>query len=249
MLGELIRTDMGIYIVKDDDSLGPEVAYYHTLEIPRNLSDLVVVAPVIPEGGVVIDAGACIGDHTCTYSQMVGPLGHVFAFEPHPASYQALVKNTARLNNVTAFPYALSDHWGDVELQITPNVGASFLSGETHDWPSVIVPCCTLDTQLLPILSRCDFLHLDAEGTEPAILRGAHGLIARFHPVLLIEVTDQWLKRAGSSEAELLALLRGYGYDFRRLQANPAQYDVLALPPERHFIDTPPVVVDTVASA
>jgi len=253
MPGELKRTAMGIYVLEDDDSLSKYVEHYGTLEIPANHRDLTLIARLIPEGGVVIDAGACLGDHTCTYSQIVGASGQVFAFEPHPYSYDALVKNTARLNNVMTWQYALSDHFGQLELQMTPNVGASFIAADEHVWPSVVVPCCTLDTQILPILKRCDFLHLDAEGMEPAILRGARQLIEKFYPALMVEVTDQWLQRYGSSEADLFTLLEAWGYDVTPMLGRrpfyDQQYDILAIHSQRQNIDTPPVVVDTVGTA
>lgn len=240
---------MGLYIVEDDTVLSRYVEHFGTLQLPDSLRDVGMMAPLIPEGGTVIDAGACIGDHTVLYAQLVGPQGTVYAVEPHPVTYQALVKNTAILNNVQTANVALSDAVGESTLTIAPNVGASWLGdrGEWTDFPQVTVPVTTLDA-LHDGHLHCDFIHLDAEGLEPAILRGAKRLIESCWPTLLVEVTAEWLQRAGSSEQELLHMLRQWGYQLRPLQNNTAQYDVLAFHPnrvERQIIDTLPIVSHT----
>ena len=239
---------MGHYVVEGDIALAGIVEQASSFEYPDNLADLVYVSPLIPEGGVVIDAGACIGDQTAIYSQMVGATGHVYAFEPHPASFKALHKNTARLNNVTIYPFGLSDHVDTSPLKLAPNVGACYLECApgcvdeyAGQFESITVSLQPLD-QVLPGLDRCDFIHLDAEGAEPAILRGATTLIERFRPSLMVEVTDRWLKRYGSSEAALIAQLRAWGYQLQSRKAPGDQYDVVA---SRQILDTLQLVSHT----
>jgi FkbM family methyltransferase len=223
----LVRIPMGIYVLQEDTHLSRWVEAAGTLEIPQNLAEIASFAHLIPEGGVVIDAGACLGDHTVTYSQMVGHEGHVYAFEPHPVTYKALYLNTARLTNVTTIQAALNDVEGCAQLRCDPNIGASFLTEED----AMPVSCRTLDSFLLP-MRRCDFLHLDAEGYEPRILRGGRKFLQRFRPAMVIEICDQHLRRAGSSEAELMALLHELGYDVHAVPSHiePELRDVMCLP-------------------
>lgn len=222
----VLRTPMGIYVLRDDLLLSRWIERDRMLTIPADLDQVQHVAHLIPEGAVVVEAGACLGDHTALYSQLAGWRGHVYAFEPHPVSYLALLKNTGRFRNVTTFPLALSDAPGQARLQIQPNIGASYVNRSQ----GVPVEVTTLDAHLLSRLHRCDFLHLDAEGYEPRILEGAKGLIECFHPAILTEVSDQWLLRAGSSERDYLAQLAELGYTMTRL-SGPLQheYDVLAV--------------------
>ncbi len=227
MLLEIERTPMGIYVVRGDTVLAHEILEHGTLDLPRNRANLQAVAPYIPEGGVVIEAGACIGDHTVIYSQMVGADGEVYAFEPHPASRQALLKNTERLSNVIVSPYGLSDCAQEVSLSMTPNVGASFVDGGEPSTPIRVQP---LDNLMSLYLPRIDFIHLDAEGMEAKILTGAVNLLAKFRPVLLIEVVDRWQQRYGSSSDQLFALLDQLGYDVQPLSDNTDYYDVLCRP-------------------
>ncbi len=228
---------MGHYVVKGDVSLSEYVTQLGTFEFDSNVRDLRTVAGYIPDGGVVVEAGACLGDHTGMYSRIVGALGRVYAFEPHPASYTALVANTARLSNVRTFRLGLGAGIGSTVLSMTTNLGASYLGDGPHDfageppvaWPLSPVTVTTLD-DALGALEQFDFFHLDAEGSELAILQGASRLIQRFRPAMLVEVTDTWLKRYGHSEAMLIAHLMDLRYDLVRLQPNPTQYNLLATP-------------------
>jgi FkbM family methyltransferase len=229
----LIRSALGQWLVEGDQGVSRLVGEAGHFLYESNLRDLCAVAFCIPEGGVVVDAGACIGDQTVPYAQMVGVTGLVHAFEPHPASYRALVRNTAFLTNVRTHPTALGDHFYEEPLSLTPsNIGASFL-GVSPVFDFVEVDVTTLDAALEDC-QRLDFIHLDAEGMESKILDGAKTLIAKFQPAMMIEVTDQWLRRYGSSAIALMQQLAQMGYStLVKMQPNAAQFDVVALPASR----------------
>lgn len=231
MTAGVIRTPMGVYVLEADTCLSRWIEAEGRLDIHMNLVEVREYARFIPEGGVVINAGAAVGDHAVLYSQLVGPDGRVHAIEPHPLTYDALRRNMARLSNVTTYQLALSDRESYRRITPVPNVGASYLSDD-GPYPARVF---RLDAAMLPILTRCDLLHLDAEGSEPAILVGAQGLIDRFRPVIVIEVQDGHLRRAGSSEEALLAQLDALGYDISPIAGQHAtgERDVLALPRER----------------
>jgi len=221
----LVRTPMGIYVLREDTHLSRWVEQQGRLDLDENIAEIASFAQHIPEGGVVIDAGACLGDHAVIYSQIVGPHGRVYAYEPHPLTYAALVRNTARLRNVVAIPHGFSDRSGAGYLHPDPNIGASFVSTD-----GLSVSLVTLD-EAFGQLDRCDFIHLDAEGMETAILRGGEQLIARFHPTLVVEICPSHLHRAGSSEGDLRALLARLGYRISPIPGHndPALRDVLAV--------------------
>ncbi len=221
----VVRTPMGTYVLRDDVVLSRMVVRENRLDTRDNIVEIASFAHLIPEGGVVIDAGACLGDHTLTYSQIVGAKGRVYAFEPHPVTYEALVLNMARLNNVATFQLGLSDKAGQEQFNSDPNAGASYVSAGGP----ISIRTMTLDN-MLP-MDRCDFIHLDAEGREPAILRGGMELISVFHPALVVEVCDKHLRRAGSSEAALLQFLGALGYDVRPIPSHvePELRDVLCV--------------------
>ena len=65
-------------------------------------------------------------------------------------------------------------------------------------------------------MSRVDAVKIDVEGAELMVLEGARETLARYHPMVLVEVIDQQLQSMGASSAKLTAFLRAQGYVARR---------------------------------
>lgn len=223
----IIRTPDGVFVLRDDTHLSRHIERWFRLDIEYQF--LHELAPYVPEGGVVIDAGACLGDHALTWSQMVGATGKVFCFEPHPLTFQALRLNMDRLVNVACLNCALGDRNAELPFQRDPNIGASYMAavGTEKVWVD------TLDNLLeIERLTRLDFIHLDAEGYETFILRGAREVIRRFRPAMMLEYCPAHMARAGLLSEDLKAELDGLGYAIHALpgQDHPQQRDILCLP-------------------
>lgn len=224
-MSELLRTEMGIYVLRNDTHLSRTIENANMLGV--GCHEIRQYAKYIPEGGVVIDAGACLGDHVAPFAHLVGPSGMVHAFEPVPATFEALRKNTAVYRNVTVYHTALGSKCGYTRMWINENVGASTVA----DSGSVKVEVARLDSLML---NRCDFIHLDAEGSEPDILRGAKTLLSEFKPTLALEICERHLARQGESEASLRVLLREFGYIVQELNSPYApERNVLCIHPGR----------------
>lgn len=227
-MNELLRTDMGIYVLREDTHLSCWIENANALGV--GCHEIRQYAKHIPEGGVVIDAGACLGDHVAPFAHLVGPLGRVFAFEPMPATYEALCKNTAIYKNVSATRMALGREHRTAFMRENQNIGASAID----EGGDVQVRSTTLDAYFLPPLRRCDFIHLDAEGSEPDILRGARKLLEDFKPTLALEICARHLARQGESEESLRSLLKQLGYIVQELGSPYApERNVLCIHPGR----------------
>lgn len=217
----------GVAVIEGDTHVSAWVAKQKKLAIAEKY--LAPFQKFVPVGGVVVDAGAMIGDHTATYAEWVGPHGSVHAFEPNPEAFECLAYNMRNLPQVQLYKFGLSDHARRCKLHLSPNAGASHLSNDFG-----IVATLTLDDLSLASL---DFLKMDAEGFETRILNGAKETIARCHPVMLIEVNEGALDRASSSRYELLTLIDSMGYGVRitdsKLKFTDMQYDVLCVPKNR----------------
>ena len=239
----LVRTAEGFVVLRDDTHLSRWVEDRGRLDLGR--AEIDRFRKYIPEGGTVIDAGACIGDHTIVYAEYVGETGHVYAFEPYLLAAQACFLNTAHLPQVTVINAALSSRAHTGCLYLNPNVGASFLSDEGNRWasldtptvplPKIPVPVLTLDEALFPQLTRCDYIHLDAEGMEPFIMAGGAELIRRFRPTIVFELSQPHLERAGLTVTSVWVLLAALGYV---VELPPSgvfreEQNVLALPREK----------------
>ena len=49
-------------------------------------------------------------------------------------------------------------------------------------------------------VSRVDVVKIDVEGAEMLVLKGAAKTLARYHPVLIVELIDKQLRSMGTSE-------------------------------------------------
>lgn len=144
-------------------------------------------------GDVVVDAGAHIGFYTCRASQWVGPTGQVFSFEPETANYLYLSrehKKECGLENVAMYQIAL---WNEPQKMVLNHSNSSAehslvtrqrLGCETDEE----VLCMPLDEVLPKDLKRLDFIKIDIEGAEHAMLQGAFPLLEKFRPHMVIEL-------------------------------------------------------------
>lgn len=151
---------------------------------------------VLPADAVVLDVGANIGALSLGFAALC-PAGAVHAFEPGAASSGHLRRNIAAsgLANLRAHRLALSDRTGELEFACDPaDAGAAHVAAGGAG--SETVPATTLDAWVAAAApARIDLIKIDVEGSEPAVLRGAAGTLARFRPALLVEVNPVTLQR------------------------------------------------------
>lgn len=132
-------------------------------------------------GGVLVDVGAMIGNHSAYLAAFV-PHSAIHAFEPIPDNVDLLVGNVAPWPSVSVDEVALSDHEGTARMVVEhtnyghariPRVGGL-----------VDVKTRTLDSYRLDDVT---LLKIDVEGHEPQVLAGARDTIARCRPLIVIE--------------------------------------------------------------
>jgi FkbM family methyltransferase len=168
---------------------------------------------------VVIDVGANVGTSALIASQAVGTDGRVVAIEPDPLNYQRLREHLDLngISNVTPLQIGLSDEAGEMRLEVPDahNRGTARLTAG----PGTVVRVTTLDALVADeSLERVDAIKIDVEGWETHVIRGASHILRAFRPRLYVELADQHLRGAGSSAAELVGLIRSYGYDVRDIR-------------------------------
>ena len=222
-----LEGEQRIAVLKEDTHLSRWIEQEHRLD--ADLCGLIpLVLDLIPEGSVVVDAGASLGDHTAAYATKAGV---VHAFEPQPESFACLQHNCGELANAKLYNWGLSDCEVQTSIARDPNVGASRIT--PRGGTTIIVG--TLDSLgLSPALIKWD-----VEGHEVRALRGARMTILRFRPIMVIEVNGAALEAAGSSIAglhrELCWLEYPRCHDIRTgVPFNPydgkREYDIVCLP-------------------
>jgi len=171
------------------------------------------------DGVLALDCGANIGVHAIEWARRMTGWGRVIAFEAQERIFYALAGNIAINNcfNATAVHCAVSDtlggmripspdylrpaSFGSLELVQRPNAEFIGQSVSYAEADLVSVKSITIDSLNL---GRVDFIKIDVEGMELAVLAGGEGRIAACKPVLLVEATksdqvrlEDWLCARG----------------------------------------------------
>jgi FkbM family methyltransferase len=184
-----------------------------------------VFARVLRAGDVAVDVGANIGYLTVLAALIVGPTGHVVAFEPDPENIARLRVNLA-LNdctNVTVISKAVTNKVGEVEFFINSDNSGGNALWDPSEFPGNLkslaarrrftVPGTTLDAEWqhlqLPIPKA---IKIDTEGAEQRVLEGMHDLLVRQPLFVVAELHEFGLAKMGCSERSLRGFVEGLGY-------------------------------------
>lgn len=150
------------------------------------------MARLLKPGMQVADVGANHGYFTLLMADIVGPKGRVIAFEPHPRT-ASLLRNSLAVNgfggSVEVVECAVSDEDGaslTFHMPVGEPKNARIVDCDHDDLTTVVVRSTTLTT-FLSSWSKLDFIKIDVEGAEEAVLWGAVGLLERTKPRMLLE--------------------------------------------------------------
>ncbi len=167
-------------------------------------------------GDTIIEVGANTGTETMGFSDIVGPTGKVFAFEPVPRNLNVLTENLGlnHATNVKVYPIALADRPGTAKFQLptAANSGIGRLDSGTDSEGTIEVKLERLD-DLAEEIGPSSLIAMDAEGAELLVLRGGRKYIERFMPVIILEARQVLLERMGLSLEALRGELAGLGYE------------------------------------
>jgi len=171
-------------------------------------------------GSTFFDIGANVGWFTLFASRIVGPLGHVYSFEPSPDAYARLSENVRGLKNVHTFKYGIGNKDGELEFAFQDaSMGASFIEAVAeitkHFSPHTPIRKTRVEIRKIDsLLSQSkppDLVKIDVEGFELEVLKGAANLLSQ-RPALIVEIHPRQLKLSDGSETEIFHLLESFGY-------------------------------------
>ena len=206
-------------------------AYRYRFRVDR--AELRFVRESLKPGQVAVDVGCHKGAYTYWMRRRVGPGGAVFAFEPQPRQVAYLQKAFASFpfDNVVLVPIALSDTVGRATLHVPDGAGKTHAAtleqgarsreqgvGESDSYsvlpaPSSLlsVATTTLDAFFADEPRGPNFVKIDVEGHELAVLRGGRKTLEVHRPTLLIECEAR--HRPDGDVRAVFDLLQSLGYD------------------------------------
>jgi FkbM family methyltransferase len=177
-------------------------------------------------GCVFVDVGANVGVYTLKAAKEVGEAGLVVAVEPFIETTSRLTANV-RANgyrNVRVRNFCIGRNTQEAKLYLNKGKPNSFGLLPLGNAESISVLSVSLDDlSQWENLERLDYLKIDAEGAEAAILGGGENTIARFRPIVQVEITK---RNSGLSS------------DYRRFSAAKSPNHVFIPIENREAIDT-----------
>jgi FkbM family methyltransferase len=200
---------------------------HHAQGVFYEREELSIIEEYFPRGGVLLDIGANIGNHSVFAGYFLFP-SQIIVIEPNPAACRILdinirLNNFSRLVDMSLSRFGFADAAG-LAVAVTPpgNLGGTRLDACQRTGG---LPLVRGDDVLLG--RRVDFIKLDVEGMELRVLDGLSEVIRAHRPGMLVEVDA----RNNEGFEQFLARM-GYAIRVRckRYQANE---NFLILPVER----------------
>ncbi|CAK0841018.1 unnamed protein product [Prorocentrum cordatum] len=188
--------------------------------------------------GNILDVGASIGAITIPLADCLTGKGKVLAVEGMPPTVDHLVMGILgnKMKNVEVYNFAVgaSDDPGSVTMSLNPvDKGGSAVKGDKpfteligfqamHDFfkanvavKDFEVMLTTGDNMLLnnPAMKAIMMAKIDIGGHEGHFLKGSQILFTQFPPCsVTIELTPEWLERAGTPVQDILDQFTNWGY-------------------------------------
>ena len=140
----------------------------------------------------------------------IAPNGMHFGFEPIPLFFDRLKERYE--NRATIYPFALSDKSGSSSFQYVKNAPA--YSGiqkrqyaiEKPEIEEISVELRPLD-EVIPEDTKIDFIKIDVEGGEFAVLKGAKKILQKNKPTIIFECGMGASEYYGTKPTELFDFL------------------------------------------
>jgi FkbM family methyltransferase len=230
-----------LYVAREDTVIGRSLQIYGEWaedEIAR-------CAAFLTDGDTIVDVGANIGTHSIALASRF-PNSEIVAFEPQPLAFSLLAANVLVSRSANVYPRNLGCAEAEKLIHVAPdyesigwNMGAFSLLSAAEDRPGTLpMPLITLDSAAFK--RRVQFIKIDVEGMEYAVLAGAASLIARDRPLIYFELLE--IERLRSAREMLNAMgyelrwLSSEAYNPRNFRLNPenvwrkGETGILALP-------------------
>lgn len=150
-----------------------------------------VFRKLINKDDIILDIGANIGYHSLLFSEVCGPNGKVYSFEPVKKNYTQLIKNIElnQIKNINPLNFALGN--SDINLVIDteksgPNPGSISLLNVSKTGEEI--SCRDADKALQSMnIKKIDFIKIDVEGYEWFVLESLKNIIKETRPIIIFE--------------------------------------------------------------
>ena len=165
-----------------------------------------ILSGLLRGGDVFYDVGAHVGFFSLLASHLVGARGAVYAFEPFSRNASFLKKHIVlnKISNIKVVETAIADYDGEAffEESESSSMGKISINGKSR------VTVASLDSLIgggqIPPPS---VMKIDVEGLQDIVLKGSKGILAKYHPAILIEAVYE-----NDNKLNFYSILTSLGY-------------------------------------
>lgn len=224
---EYVLIDGKKLFLDEGDSLFLSLSSHETMQVALSKKE-------INKGDVVLDIGAHIGYYTIIFSELVGPKGKVYAFEPHPKNFQLLKKTveTNNLTNVEIFQNIVSDKNKLVDFYISKldSIGnRMFNSDEANQ--KIEINSISIDEFLKNRNDKINFIKMDIQGAEVLAIDGMKETLKNNKNLKIIQ--EWWpdaIRKYNRTPDSHLNFLEELGFNFYVVDENLDQLTRITIP-------------------
>ena len=181
-----------------------------------------LIEKYLPADKDVIDVGANVGLFTVLFSKLIENKNKVLAIEPTPAALAFLEANVNRNScnkKVIIHSGVASNSEGSFSINVIPGMEEYTSMGKiVHESArdkisnSIKVEGKTIDSLVGKYGINPGFIKIDTEGSEYKVLKGAEGILKKYKPIVLSELSEKLLIEQSASCFEVYDFFKGLGY-------------------------------------
>lgn len=190
---------------------------YTRFKNKNDLHEIELLKQLIKPGDHVLDIGANIGFYAKIISNLVGPKGKVYCFEPDKTNYKYLVKNTKGISNINLFNLAVSDKEEVIKVYKSKLLNVDHRTYPVNNYDSVEeINAKSIDGMLGKDIERIDLIKIDIQGFELTAFKGMQNVLSKQNNIKIIaEYWPHGFKRAGTSAIEFYDFFDKLNYQFK----------------------------------
>jgi FkbM family methyltransferase len=176
-----------------------------------------VLTTRLREGHTFYDVGANTGYFSLIASRLVGDSGRVVSFEPSLRALSQLTGNIVdnKLVNILLLSIAAGpqDKLAELLQSSEGNIGMTTLCDHLGYRNVEHVPVFQIDKITESLGLSPSMVKIDVEGYEFEALKGMAKTLVNHRPVVLMEVSRQWLAKQGEAPVDIYNFMQGHGYN------------------------------------
>jgi len=158
------------------------------------------VKNLINKGDTVIDTGSNLGYFSILFARWVGNEGKVYSVEPVSIYNKIFEEQARKYRNIILFPYALGNEEKDVEL-VSVVTSGYLRTGLSHvynvekddankTYGFRVHAQMKIASKLFADIPKINYIKIDIEGDEYAVLSDMRELIQKHKPIIQVEMND-----------------------------------------------------------